>query len=93
MHCRLNRRKDMYNNLIIRYLIDTLIIEKRLSRVFLALFLSTKNRGVLPYRHKAFTRRKVLIANVLNSIFALEFAKENVYLCIAKVPYYGRFSS
>lgn len=33
---------------------------------------------------------KTLIINMLNSIHTFVFAIENMYLCIAKVPYYGR---
>ena len=81
----------MFNNLIIRHLIGFMIIKKRLLGVLLTLFLSMQNRGVLQYFRMGCCWCKVLIFSVLNNIFTLEFAKESMYLCRAKVPYNGRF--
>ena len=80
----------MFNNLIIRYLYYNLAMGRRRLRAFLTLFWGMQNRGVLLCCQMAYYECKSLIASMLNSIFALGFAKESMYLCIAKVPYYGR---
>ena len=80
----------MRKNLIIRYLSGVLVDKERPLRALLLLFLSMQNRGVLLGCQKAFNDANILIINVLNNIFVFGFAKESMYLCKAKVPYYGR---
>ena len=57
----------------------------------LLLNLSMQNRVVLLSLTKPYNALKVLVINMLNTIYAFGFAIKSMYLCIAKDPYYGRF--
>ena len=81
----------MYNNLIIKCLRNMSIRNESRMQASLLLFLSIQNRVVLPSPVKPYNEPKVLIVNMLNTIYAFGFAIKSMYLCIAKDPYYGRF--
>jgi hypothetical protein len=83
--------QNMYNKLIIRYLGVTKIPSASRIGAFLPLFWGMQNRVVLQSSCKALNWIKVLIINMLNSIYAFGFAIGTMYLCIANDSYYGRF--
>ena len=81
----------MCNNLIIRRLDYMFMRNESRMQASLLLNLSMQNRVVLLSLTKPSSVLKVLIVNMLNTIYVFGFAIKSMYLCIAKDPYYGRF--
>ena len=81
----------MYNNLIIKRLDYMFMRNESRMQASLLLYLSMQNRVVLLSLKKPCNALKVLIINMLNTIYTFGFAIKSMYLCIAKDPYYGRF--
>ena len=81
----------MCNNLIIRRLNYMFMRNESRMQASLLLNLSMQNRVVLLSLTKPSNALKVLVINMLNTIYAFGFAIKSMYLCIAKDPYYGRF--
>ena len=81
----------MYNNLIIKRLDYMFMRNESRMQASLLLYLSMQNRVVLLSLVKAYNAPKILIINMLNTIYTFGFAIKSMYLCIAKDPYYGRF--
>lgn len=81
----------MCNNLIIRCLDYMFIRNESRMQASLLLYLSMQKGVVLLSLTKPFNVLKVLIINMLNTIYVFGFAIKSMYLCIAKDPYYGRF--
>ncbi len=81
----------MYNYLVISYLKVLKIIIKGCVKAPLLLCMSMQNRVVLQCQKEALKPCKHLIIRLLNSIYVFVDVINCEYLCIAKVPYYGRF--
>ena len=81
----------MYNNLIFRSLNNSFECNGCRIQASLLLFLSMQNGVVLLCPIKLCKSFKLLIINMLNSIYAFGDVINSEYLCIAKDPYYGRF--